>query len=199
MTARLAILLSGSGRTLLNIHAHQQDLDATITRVIASRECLGVERACDLKLPTQVIPGEIAAAQLESIAAHADLLILAGYLRRIHVPPSLADRILNIHPAPLSIRDADGSPRFGGRGMWGHHVHNAVLEAFRAGDMPHSGCTVHVVDDEYDHGPTILERHCPILPTDTPDALAARVFELEQEAYPEAIALHLATLGRESR
>ncbi|MEY4833744.1 MAG: phosphoribosylglycinamide formyltransferase, partial [Planctomycetota bacterium] len=79
------------------------------------------------------------------------------------------------HPALL--------PRHGGHGMYGHHVHTAVLAA---GDAE-SGCTVHLVDDEYDHGRTIVQRCCPVLPGDTPDALAARVFEQECLAYPEAI------------
>ena len=84
---------------------------------------------------------------------------------------------MNIHPALL--------PRFGGPGMYGHHVHRAVL---RAGETV-SGCTVHFVDEEYDHGPIILQRECPVLPDDSPETLAARVFEQECRAYPEAVRL----------
>ena len=95
-------------------------------------------------------------------AALVDLVCLCGYLRKFRVGP-WAGRALNIHPALL--------PRHGGHGMYGHHVHEAVLAA----------------GDEYDHGGTIVQRRCPVLPGDTPDALAARVFEQECLAYPEAI------------
>ena len=83
--------------------------------------------------------------------------------------------MLNIHPALL--------PDFGGAGFYGHHVHAAVL----ACGAKESGCTVHLVDDEYDHGPIILQKRVPIMPGDTPETLAARVFAAECEAYPEAL------------
>src|SRR5690606_12877305 len=90
-------------------------------------------------------------------------------------PDDYLGRVLNIHPSLL--------PDYGGRGMYGDRVHSAVLK-----DRPaESGCTVHFVDNEYDHGPVILQKRCPVLPDDTPESLAARVFALECEAYPEAI------------
>jgi phosphoribosylglycinamide formyltransferase-1 len=86
------------------------------------------------------------------------------------------NRVLNIHPALL--------PKFGGKGMYGHHVHEAVLAAGEA----ESGCSVHFVNERYDEGAVILQKVCPVLPDDTPDTLAARVLVLEHQAYPEALA-----------
>ena len=90
--------------------------------------------------------------------------------------PWMEGRIINIHPALL--------PKFGGKGMYGMQVHEAVINQ---GEIQ-SGCTVHFVDEQYDHGPTILQKTCSIDPSETPHSLAAKVFELECEAYPEAIA-----------
>lgn len=103
---------------------------------------------------------------------------LAGYLRLLpaevlHAYPS---RILNIHPALL--------PKFGGKGMYGIHVHEAVLAAGES----ESGCTVHWVSEQYDEGEAILQLRCPVLPDDTPETLAARVLSLEHQAYPQALA-----------
>ena len=89
----------------------------------------------------------------------------------------MAGRVINIHPALL--------PEFGGRGMYGMRVHRAVLDAGRK----IAGCTVHFCDNQYDHGPVILQRSVPVLPDDTPERLATRVFEQECVAYPEAITL----------
>lgn len=176
----LVVLLSGGGRTLLNLQDRIDDasLNARISLVIASRLCAGVERAQARGLKTMVIPGRIPRDTLSKLLddAHADLVVLAGYLRLIEVPERYRGKIINIHPALL--------PAFGGPGMFGRHVHEAVL---RAG-VKESGCTVHVVDDRYDSGPILLQRRCPVLPGDTPDTLAARVFEQECLAYPAAIA-----------
>jgi phosphoribosylglycinamide formyltransferase 1 len=95
------------------------------------------------------------------------------------IPAALEGRVLNIHPALL--------PRFGGPGMYGHHVHEAVLAAARSEGLTQSGCTVHLCNNEYDKGQILLQRTCPILQGDTPDSLAARVFEQELVAYPQAI------------
>ncbi len=109
--------------------------------------------------------------------AHADLVCLAGWLSLLSLAETYRGRIMNIHPALL--------PAFGGKGMFGHHVHEAVL----AHGCRVSGCTVHFVDGQYDNGPIIVQRTCPVMEDDTPDALAHRVFEQEKEAYPEAIRL----------
>lgn len=176
---RIAGLISGGGRTLLNLQDQIDagDLRAAIPLVIASRECPGVERARTRGLEVRVIPGVIPAPALESVLSQfrIDWVILAGYLKKVDIPPSFAGRVVNIHPALL--------PLHGGPGMYGHRVHEAVLAA---GDKE-SGCTVHFCDDAYDTGPTILQKRCPVLPGDTPDTLAARVFELETQAYPEAL------------
>jgi phosphoribosylglycinamide formyltransferase-1 len=103
--------------------------------------------------------------------------VLAGYLKLVNIPPGYERRVVNIHPALL--------PGFGGAGMYGHRVHEAVLAS---GDGE-SGCTVHFCDEVFDRGPIILQKRCPVLPGDTPDMLAARVFDLECRAYPEALQL----------
>lgn len=110
-------------------------------------------------------------------AAQIDLIVLAGYMNLI-APPLLEafpHRIINIHPALL--------PKYGGKGMYGHHVHEAVIAHAEA----QSGITIHIVDEVYDHGTVLCQATCPVLPSDTPDALAARVHQLEYLYYPIAI------------
>jgi phosphoribosylglycinamide formyltransferase-1 len=102
---------------------------------------------------------------------------MAGWLHLLPIPNDFRYRVLNIHPALL--------PSFGGKGMYGHHVHEAVL----AYGAKVSGCTVHYADDTYDTGPILVQKCVPVLEGDTPTSLAARVFEAECEAYPEAIEL----------
>jgi folate-dependent phosphoribosylglycinamide formyltransferase PurN len=176
---RLAVLISGAGRTLLNLleHIRRGELKAEVPLVIASKETQGVAKARELGLTVAVIPGRIPAAVLAGLLEqHAiDWVVLAGYLFLVEIPPRCRGRVVNIHPALL--------PKHGGQGMYGHHVHEAVLAA----GEPISGCTVHIADEHYDKGSIILQRTCPVYPTDTPDTLAARVFELELEAYPAAL------------
>ncbi len=176
---RLAVYLSGGGRTLLNLHDEilAGRLRATIKLVVASRQCAGAERARARGLRTMVIQGVIPRGDNAALLRECgiDWVILAGYLKLFQIPPAYAGRVVNIHPALL--------PKFGGPGMYGHHVHEAVL---RAGETE-SGCTVHLCDDEFDRGRILLQRRCPVLPGDTPDTLAARVFACETEAYPQAL------------
>ena len=115
--------------------------------------------------------------------AGAEVICLAGWLKKLVIPKRWEGRILNIHPGLL--------PRFGGAGMYGMHVHRAVLEAGEA----ESGCTIHVVDNEFDHGRVLLEQRVPVLPGDTPEALQARVYAEEMRAYPKALAAFLEGLG----
>jgi formyltetrahydrofolate-dependent phosphoribosylglycinamide formyltransferase len=177
-------MLSGSGRTLLNLIESIRGgrLPASIVVVIASRECLGAQRARAAGVPVQVLPGVIDPAQLADLLAQhrVDLVVLAGYLKLIRIPPAFEGRIVNIHPALL--------PAFGGPGMYGDRVHEAVL---RAGATA-SGCTVHLIDDHYDRGRILLQKSCPVLPGDTAHTLADRVFALECLAYPEALAALIA-------
>ena len=107
------------------------------------------------------------------------LIVLAGYMKRLpaRVVAAYRHRIINVHPALL--------PEFGGQGMYGLHVHEAVLAAHRTV----SGATVHVVDDDYDHGAILLQEQVPVLPDDTPESLAARVLQVEHRILPEAIRL----------
>ncbi len=184
--ARLAVLISGSGTTLLNLAAKIADksLPAVLTNVISSRsQVKGIERAKALGLPVQVIErrsfenveafSEVLATELARY--QPDYVIMAGFLSLWLVPPQYQWRVLNIHPALL--------PAFGGKGMHGHRVHDAVIAA----RQKVSGCTVHFADNQYDHGPILLQRQCPVLPDDSPETLAARVFEQECIAYPQAI------------
>ncbi len=120
------------------------------------------------------------AALLEILRSHGtDLVVLAGYMKRLPPPVVHAyrNRIINIHPALL--------PRFGGQGMYGIHVHAAVLAA----QETVSGATVHLVDEEYDRGPILLQRTVPVLPDDTPETLGARVLLLEHQLLPDAVRL----------
>ncbi len=112
----------------------------------------------------------------------ADFVALAGYMKRVprQVIGAYRNRIINIHPVLL--------PKFGGKGMYGIHVHEAVLAA----GEKFSGATIHIVDEEYDRGPIVLQRQVAVEPGDTPESLAARVLEVEHRLYPEALALFAA-------
>lgn len=182
---RLAPLVSGGGRTVLNLLDRTQSgaLAAEIPLVLADRECAAVPRLRARGVPVEVIPwpgnpdawAELAWPRIE--AAKADLVLGCGFLRLLRIPPGWLGRVMNIHPGLL--------PRYGGKGLYGGRVHKAVLE----NREKESGCTVHFTDNEYDTGPRILERRVPVRPDDTVESLAARVFEAECEAYPEAIRL----------
>ena len=185
---RLGVLISGGGRTLQNfvelIKAGQ--LPAEIAVVISSLpDVAGVERARAAGLPVVIVrkkdhPDEAEFSRLitEALEAHdVQLACLAGWTCFWQIPDRWVGRVMNIHPALL--------PKYGGQGFYGHHVHEAVLAA---GDKE-SGCTVHFANNEYDAGPIILQRKIPVLPGDDADTLAARVFEQETLAYPEAIRL----------
>ncbi len=185
---QLGVLISGGGTTLMNILEYIKvgRLNAKVTVVISSRSTVkGVERAKNSGLDVEIIRkkdypdidefSKIIEEKL--IAANVDLVIQGGWLCLWKIPPIYENRVMNIHPALL--------PSFGGKGMWGHHVHEAVLKA----GCKVSGCTVHFCTNEYDKGPIIVQRTCPAFDNDTPDTLAERVFEQECIAYPEAIRL----------
>ena len=193
---RLAVLISGGGSTLLNLldKIAGGELAASVECVIASRECAGVERsvarghACVVLTPKS-FPS--VAAYSEAVFERCrnqrvDLVLLGGFLSRIEVPADFEGRVLNIHPSLI--------PAFCGQGMYGHHVHEAVI----ARGCKVSGCTVHVVDNEYDHGPILVQRVVPVLSSDDADCLAKRVFEAECAAYPEAIRLYASRIENRS-
>ena len=183
---KLGVCISGGGTTLLNFAERIADgrLNATIETVVASRrEIRGVERARAAGLNVEIVHRKrypdvdsFSRAVFDVLRrAQVDLVTLAGWLWLVHIPDDFAGRVMNIHPALI--------PSFCGDGCYGHHVHEAVL----AYGAKVSGCTVHFADNHYDHGPIIVQRTVPVLDDDTPDVLAARVFEQESEAYPEAI------------
>lgn len=185
---RLAVLLSGSGTTLQNLTDRIADgrLAATIAVVIASRsDAGGLERARRAGIPAVAVPRrEFSDVDRFNDALHAelqrhefDLIVLAGFLSPFQLRNRYTGRVLNIHPALI--------PAFCGKGFYGEKVHRAVLEA----GVKISGCTVHFADDQYDHGPIVLQGVVPVLDDDTPETLAARVHTIENELYPEAIQL----------
>ena len=190
----LAVLLSGTGRTLdhlLRVIA-AGELDAWVGVVVSSApQVRGLAVAETAGLPHRTLQrGNFASDASYSEAIYAalapyrpDLILLAGFLRRLVVPPKLAGRILNIHPALLPETPAAG------RGYYGERVHAAVL----ASGATESGATVHVVDGGYDTGPVVLRATVPVLPDDTPETLGARVFAAECELYPEAIRRYVAS------
>ncbi len=196
---RLAVLLSGSGTTLQNLIDRIADgrLRAEIAVAIASRpDAGGLERARRAGIAAVAVPRkQFATPQEFNDALHAelaqhqfDLIILAGFLSQFELRKRYAQRVLNIHPALI--------PAFCGQGFYGEKVHRAVIES----GVKVSGCTIHFADDEYDHGPIILQGTVPVLGDDTPETLAARVHAVENELYPEAIRLwaegRLEVLGR---
>jgi len=185
---RLGILLSGGGRTMVNIQKQIDAgaLNAHIVAVVSSRSAVaGNDRARELGIEPVIVRRkdfdsvERFSKAIETVLddAKVDLVVQAGWLCLWHIPPQYLNRVMNIHPALL--------PAFGGQGMWGHHVHEAVLKA----GCKVSGCTVHFCTNEYDAGPIIIQRVCEVNDDDTPDTLAARVFEQECIALPEAIRL----------
>jgi phosphoribosylglycinamide formyltransferase-1 len=185
---RLGVLISGGGTTLLNIleYVKQGRLNAKVAVVISSRSTVaGVERAKNAGLDVKIVRKKDYSdidefskrLEDELAAANVDLVVQGGWLCLWKIPDRYENRVMNIHPALL--------PSFGGQGMWGHHVHEAVLKA----GCKISGCTVHFCTNEYDKGPIIVQRACQVKDDDTPDTLAARVFEQECIAYPQAIGL----------
>ncbi|HET6575372.1 MAG TPA: phosphoribosylglycinamide formyltransferase [Fimbriiglobus sp.] len=181
---RLAVLISAGGTTMQNLIDRVNDgrLNAEIVAVVSSNpDAFGNERARRAGIPVTVVPKRtpgFAAAVFDAVrSANPDLVILAGWLHLLAIPADFKLRVLNIHPALL--------PAFGGKGMYGHRVHEAVL----AYGAKVSGCTVHFADDSYDTGPVVVQRTVPVRDNDTPDTLAARVFDAECEAYPDAIRL----------
>jgi phosphoribosylglycinamide formyltransferase-1 len=199
---RLAVLLSGAGTTLQNLIDRIADgrLVAKIAVVVASRvDAGGLERARRAGIPAAVVARkEFPDTERFNDALHAelakhdfDLIVMAGFLSQFELRGRYKGRVLNVHPALI--------PAFCGKGYYGERVHRAVLEA----GVKVSGCTIHFADEEYDHGPIILQGAGPVLDDDTPETLAARVHQLENELYPEAIRLwaegRLEIVGRRVR
>jgi formyltetrahydrofolate-dependent phosphoribosylglycinamide formyltransferase len=187
---RVAVCVSGGGsnlEALLEAFASPDD-GVDIALVLSDRASAGgLERARRRGVPAEVLanPGD-ASEWLRQLEQHQiDLVVLAGYLKRVpaEVVARYRGRIINIHPALL--------PAFGGQGMYGRRVHAAVL----ASGSPESGCTVHLVDEEYDRGPILAQMRVPVMPDDTVDALAARVLAAEHQLLP-AVVREAARRGR---
>lgn len=189
------MFVSGGGRSLENLAEKiaAGELEARIVLVVSNApQAFALERAKRLRIPALVLdperkltPAEFGAEAFAAVeSARADLVVLAGFLRLLAIPESWLGRVLNIHPALL--------PDFGGKGFYGDKVHAAVL----ASGARESGCTVHYVTNEYDKGPILLQRRVPVHPDDDVHTLAARVFEAEKLALPEAIRVHFARASR---
>ena len=184
----LAVLLSGSGRTLENLQQviMAGRLSARVAVVVSSKEdAYGLVRARQHGLEAVAVSRRSypesqafnAAVNVVLAQYPIDLVILAGFLSLYEPPPALVGRVMNMHPALL--------PAFGGKGFYGNRVHRAVLES----GVKLSGCTVHFADACYDHGPIILQAAVPVEDDDTVESLAARVFAAECTLYPQAIQL----------
>lgn len=191
---RIAVLVSGSGRSLENLSEaiERGEVPGELVLVLASnRKAFALERAKRLAIPSVVVdaekklsPAEFSREAFAAIErAGADVAVMAGFLRLLPLPESWIGRVLNIHPALL--------PAFGGKGYYGDRVHEAVLAA----GVKETGCTVHYVDNEYDHGPVLLQRRVAVREDDTVETLGARVFEEEKIALPEALRMHAARRG----
>jgi phosphoribosylglycinamide formyltransferase-1 len=187
---KLAVLISGGGRTLKNFIdlAAEGELPVDVRLVVSSSaKAGGLRFAEEAGIATRIMPrndfptgpaGDKAYGNAVFSAcreANVEYVALAGFLKLVPVPEDFAGRVVNIHPALI--------PAFCGRGMFGDRVHQAVLDA----GVKVTGCTVHFVDNEYDAGPIIWQQPVPVFDDDTPDTLAKRVFEAEKEAYPHVL------------
>jgi phosphoribosylglycinamide formyltransferase 1 len=186
MPLPIAVLISGGGTTLKNLlDVHRQGkLDVDFRLVVSSRPTAGgLQFAADAGIQSRII----AKRQCASAEAHRDaifdacrqlgveLVVMGGYLEHLLIPEDYTNRVVNIHPSLI--------PAFSGHGFYGLKVHQAALDY----GVKLSGCTVHFVDNQFDHGPIIAQRACPVLPDDTAETLQARVFQLECQLLPEVI------------
>ena len=178
----IVVLVSGGGTNLQRIIDcidNGEISNATISMVVADRDCYGLERGKNHDIPTQFIPrGKTFSSELKQILPeNTDLIVLAGFLSILNKEfcESFTGKIINIHPALL--------PKFGGKGMWGHHVHEAVLAA----EEKESGATVHYVTSGIDEGAIILQKAFEISENETTESLAEKVHKIEYEIFPKAI------------
>ena len=186
---RIAVLLSGTGKTLQNLYdlSKAAKLPAEVVLVISTTsDAFGLKRAEKMRIRNLTISRK-EAGSLEVFSRHifaecrkaqVDLVCMAGFLQLVQIPRDFMGRVMNMHPSLI--------PAFCGKGFYGDRVHQAVLAA----GVKETGCTVHFADNQYDHGPIIRQRTVSVLEDDTPDTLSARVFAEECVAYPEAIRLY---------
>jgi phosphoribosylglycinamide formyltransferase-1 len=186
MNLPIAVLISGGGTTLKNLIDRRLrcELAVDFKGVVSSNPAAkGLGYAKENNIPSAVVRK----GQFDSAVEHRDVLfriirdwgakviVMGGYLEHLLIPEDFVNRVVNIHPSLI--------PAFCGKGFYGLRVHQAVLDY----GAKLSGCTVHFVDDHYDHGPIIAQRSCPVLEDDTPESLAARVFALECQLLPESL------------
>jgi phosphoribosylglycinamide formyltransferase-1 len=183
---RITVLISGGGTTLKNLIEKKQSglLQAEIGLVISNNpDAAGLQFARDAGIETALVNhrefdsvGEFSQTIFEHCrTAKTDLVVMGGFLRRVAIPEDFVNRVINIHPSLI--------PAFCGQGQYGKRVHTAVIEY----GCKLSGCTVHFVDDHYDHGPIIAQVPVTVVSDDTPETLAARIFEMECKIYPEVV------------
>jgi len=188
---RIAVLISGGGTTLENLIRCRDEgsLDVDIARVISSNpDARGLEIAVRHNIRKACVDWEKDGSPAECSQRLFDLcrevephlIVMGGFLKRVEIPDDFHLRVMNIHPSLI--------PAFCGAGFSGLKVHRAALDY----GVKLSGCTVHFVDEQYDHGPIILQRVVPVEDDDTPESLAKRVFAAECEVYPEALRLYAA-------
>ncbi len=186
---RAVVLISGTGTTLQNFIdlSNRGELPLQIERVISSKsDVMGLERAKNHGLDAVVISrkeyklwDEFNQALCDAVdEIDPDIILLAGFLSLFRPDPKYNGRMMNSHPALI--------PAFCGKGMYGHHVHKAVIES----GVKISGATIHFVDQHYDTGPIIIQESAPVSFYDTPESLAERTQAIERRIYPEAIRLY---------
>ena len=178
----IVILVSGNGSNLQRIIdciESGEILNAKISLVVADRDCFGLERAKNHDIPTKLIPRgkNFSFELLKNVPKNTDLIILAGFLSILSKEfcETFSGEIINIHPALL--------PKFGGKGMWGHHVHKAVLKS----SEKESGATVHYVTPGIDEGEIILQKSFEISDNESLESLAEKIHKTEFEIFPQAI------------
>jgi phosphoribosylglycinamide formyltransferase-1 len=185
---RIAVLISAGGTTLKNLLEKQSNgqLDLDIVQVISSNpHAAGLSHAAAAEIASRTVrpadyetPEQFSEAIFQPCrAADVDYVVMGGFLKHVLIPGDFENRVINIHPGLI--------PAFCGKGFYGARVHQAVLDH----GAKVTGCTIHFVDDQYDHGPIILQRVVSVENDDTAESLAARVFAAECEAYPEALRL----------
>ncbi len=194
MSKNIAILASGSGTNAENIIRYFQEKDSNVEVkwvLTNKQDAYVVTRAKGLNVPCRFFPKEAWKDGEEIVKllqdAHIDLIVLAGFLLRIPdcMTEAYPQRILNIHPALL--------PKFGGKGMYGLHVHEAVVAA----GEKQTGISIHYINKEYDKGRMLFQAVCQVEPTDTPEDVATKVHALEYEHYPQVIELALEILEQQ--
>jgi len=182
----IAVLISGGGTTLRNLLDYRQNhgLPIEVRGVVSSRsDAGGLQYAHAAGIPTQIISRRRCAspeAHSHAVfdwcrALRVQVVVMAGYLEHLLIPEDFQDRVVNIHPSLI--------PAFCGHGFYGLRVHQAVLDY----GAKLTGCTVHFVDNQFDHGPIIAQRPCEVRADDTAETLQARVFAVECQLYPEVL------------